>query len=246
MKKVAILTAAGIGSRMHIDIPKQFLIINDKPLIIYTMEAFNNHPDIDGIIVVCLDGWHNILKSYADEFDINKLSSIVSGGKTGLESIQNGLNETKKLFGSDTMVLIHDGDRPMVSQEVISDSIATCESKGNAIAAITCTEVVFECDNKETPTKLLDRDKLKRTQTPHTFMIDDVLDTFKQAEEKGYNNEVATCSLYMKLNKTINFSAGSEKNIKLTTLDDLEIFRSLLDSQNKQAKTYKLYPSHKN
>ncbi len=233
MNKVAILTAAGVGSRMQIDIPKQFLNINGKPVIIHTMEAFESHPDIDGIVVVCLDGWHDILKSYAKQFNISKLVSVVGGGKTGQESIRNGIEEVNRLYDLDTMVMIHDGNRPMISQEIISNSIAICETCGNAVAVIPCTEVVVECDDKENPTRLLDRDKLKRTQTPHTFILDDLLKTIEEAREKGINNEAATCSLYMKLNKEIHFSYGSEKNIKLTTRDDLDIYEAMLASNNK-------------
>lgn len=242
MKKIAILTAAGIGSRMNLDIPKQFLNINDKPVIIYTMEAFDRHPDIDGIIVVCLDGWHDILKSYAREFEINKLVSVVSGGSTGQESIKRGINEARRLYDSDSMVLIHDGNRPMISQEIISNSIAVCSTHGNAIATIPCTEVVIECEDMENATNLLDRDKLRRTQTPHAFILDDLLKAHKEAEEKGMVNEAASCSLYMKLNKPIYFSVGSEKNIKLTTRDDLDIFEALLESEKKKSnKMYKIY-----
>lgn len=241
MKKIAILTAAGIGSRMNLDIPKQFLNINDKPVIIYTIEAFDRHPDIDGIIVVCLDGWHDILKSYAREFEISKLVSVVSGGSTGQESIKKGIMEAKRLFDGDSMVLIHDGNRPMISQDIISNSIAVCATNGNAIATIPCTEVVIECEDKVNASQLLDRDKLKRTQTPHTFILDDLLDAHKEAEEKGITNEAASCSLYMKLNKPIYFSMGSEKNIKLTTRDDLDIFEALLESEKKNNKIYKLY-----
>lgn len=239
MKKVAVLTAAGIGSRMKLDIPKQFLNVKGKPVIIHTMEAFENHPDIDGIIVVCLDGWHDVLKAYAKQFNITKLVSVVKGGKTGQESIRNGVYEANNIYESDAMVLIHDGNRPMISQEIISNSIAVCETCGNSIAAIPCTEVVIECEDKENASKLLDRDKLKRTQTPHTFILNDLINALEQAKEKGINNEAATCSLYMKLNKEIYFSSGSEKNIKITTRDDLDIFESLLDSE-KKVKTYSL------
>lgn len=239
MKKIAILTAAGIGSRMKLDTPKQFLYIDGKPVIIHTMEAFQNHPDIDGIIVVCLDGWHDILESYAKEYNITKLTSIVSGGKSGQESIKNGLDEANRLFTPDTMVLIHDGNRPMVSQEIISNSIAVCQVYGNAVAVIPCTEVVFECDDYENASRLLDRDKLKRTQTPHTFILKDILEVHNEAIEKGITNEAASCSLYVKLGRQIHFSYGSERNFKLTTRDDLDIFNSMIEN-SKKPKTYLL------
>ena len=123
---IALITAGGNGTRMHQDIPKQFLNVNNKPIIVYTMEAFQNHPDIDAIEVVCLDGWHQILEAYAKQFNITKLVGIVSGGKNGQESIKNGLNEINKKYSKDDIVIVHDGNRPLVSEEIISDSIAKC------------------------------------------------------------------------------------------------------------------------
>ena len=233
MKKFAVLTAAGVGSRMGQDIPKQFLTVNNKPIIIYTMEAFQNHPDIDGIIVVCLDGWHDILEAYSRQFNIDKLVAIVGGGSTGQESIKNGVMEAKKHLSDDDMIIIHDGNRPMIDSEIISNNIAVCAKYGNAITAIPCTEVIFSIEETN-DIQMLDRDKLKRTQTPHSFILNDLLDAFNQAEKNGLTGEVACCSLYYKLGKDIYFSAGSEKNIKLTTKDDMDIFEALLSVKREE------------
>ena len=134
MKKIAIIIAGGRGERMGQDIPKQFLNVGEKPVIMYTLEAFQNHPNIDGIIVVCVDGWHEILSSYAKQFNITKLVSIVSGGANGQASIKKGLDEAKILYSEDDMVLIHDAIRPMISEEIISNNIVKCEKYGNATA----------------------------------------------------------------------------------------------------------------
>ena len=120
MKKIAIIIAGGSGKRMGQDIPKQFINVGEKPIIVYTLEAFQKHPSIDNIIVVCIDGWHDILSAYAKQFNITKLCSIVSGGSCGQESIKNGLDEAARLFAKDDMVLIHDAIRPMVSNDIIS------------------------------------------------------------------------------------------------------------------------------
>ena len=146
-KVIALLTAAGVGSRMKQDIPKQFLHIENKPLIIYTLEVFQAHPSIDSIIVVCLDGWQNILKAYADQFNIDKLEYIVSGGRTGQESIKKGIDELKKYYPEDSIVLVHDGNRGLVSQEIISDALSTYFQKGSAVAAIPCNEAIFNSDD---------------------------------------------------------------------------------------------------
>lgn len=130
MKNIALIIAGGVGARMHQDIPKQFINVKDKPVIMYTLEAFQKHPNIDAIEVVCLDGWHDILRAYSKQFEITKLENIVSGGETGLQSIRNGLNDIAQRYTSnDDIVLIHDAIRPMVSQDIISDNIMVLEYK---------------------------------------------------------------------------------------------------------------------
>ena len=172
---VALLTAAGSGSRMHQDIPKQFIHVDNKPVIIYTMEAFQKHPAIDAMIVVTLESWIDVLWAYAKQFNISKLKWVVPGGETGQESIKNGLLELKKCLKDDDVVLVHDGNRPLVSTEIISDSLATFKKCGNAVAAIPCTEVVFESDDGVSSHISTPREKLFRTQTPHTYTLGDLL-----------------------------------------------------------------------
>ena len=228
---IALITAGGNGTRMHQDIPKQFLNVNNKPIIVYTMEAFQNHPDIDAIEVVCLDGWHQILEAYAKQFNITKLVGIVSGGKNGQESIKNGLNEINKKYSKDDIVIVHDGNRPLVSEEIISDSSAKCLMYGSGIAAIPCVEAMLETDDRISSNKQISRDNLMRTQTPHAFKLEKLLWAHEEAEKMGIKNSVASCPLMFELGEKIYFSAGSEKNIKLTTPVDIEIFKALLNTQ---------------
>ena len=124
---IAIIKAGGVGSRMGARIPKQFVCVDGKPVIIYTLEAFEQHPGIDAIVVVCLEGWHDILRTYAQKFKITKLTRIVNGGETSLKSIQAGVQEVTEMYGPDDTVLIHDGNRPMLSQDIISDVLAQCK-----------------------------------------------------------------------------------------------------------------------
>lgn len=234
MATIALLTAAGVGSRMHQDIPKQFLNVDNKPILIYTLEVFEKHPGIDEICVVILKGWENILEAYAKQFNITKLKYIVQGGVTGQESICNGLFEIMKYRTADDVVMIHDGNRPMVSQEIITDSLVTYKKYGNAVAAIPCTEVVFVID-KSNPTvsaKSIERSNLRRTQTPHTYRLGNIIDAQKEAKKKGYTNMAACPSLMEKLGYPSHFSIGSEKNLKITTIEDIEIFKALLHSKN--------------
>ena len=195
------------------------------------MEAFQNHPDIDAIEVVCLDGWHQILEAYAKQFNITKLVGIVSGGNNGQESIKNGLDEINKKYSKDDIVIVHDGNRPLVSEEIISDSIAKCLMYGSGIAAIPCVEAMLETDDRISSNKQISRDNLMRTQTPHAFKLEKLLWAHEEAEKMGIKNSVASCTLMLELGEKIYFSAGSEKNIKLTTPVDIEIFKALLNTQ---------------
>lgn len=228
---IALIIAGGSGQRMNQDIPKQFLNVYDKPVIVYTLEAFQKHPDIDSIAVVCIEGWENVLSAYARQFSITKLKYIVPGGENGQGSIRNGLFELEKHYAKDDIVLIHDAIRPMVSQEIISDCIIKAKKHGSAIVTIPCAEAMLETDNQVSSMASYPREKLKRTQTPQAFPLGRVCDVHRRALEKGITNSVASCTLMIELGEEVYFSVGSEKNIKLTTIDDIDIFKALLNSQ---------------
>jgi 2-C-methyl-D-erythritol 4-phosphate cytidylyltransferase len=229
---VALLTAAGKGTRMHQDIPKQFIHVDNKPVIIYTMEAFQQHPNIDAIVVVTLDSWSDVLWAYAKQFNITKLRWVVPGGETGQESIYNGLMAIKEAVpDEDDVVMVHDGNRPLVTSEIISDSLATFKKHGNAVAVIPCQEVVFESEDGQSSMVSTEREKLFRTQTPHTYKLDDLIEAHREAQQKGITGTAASCMLMKELGKMSYFSKGSEENIKITTLDDLKIFKALLHTR---------------
>lgn len=225
---IAILTAGGVGSRTHQDIPKQFLNVNNKPIIIYTLEAFQKHPNIDEICVAVLDGWDQILWAYAKQFNITKLKYVVTGGETGQQSIYNGLEAIRKTHADDDVVVIHDGNRPMVSQDIITDNLVKQKMFGSAVTSIPCTEVVFVSENKENSNESIPRENLQRTQTPHSYYLGELWNAHMEAKEKGITNSAASCSLMEMLGKTTYFSKGSEKNLKITTVEDIEIFKALL------------------
>ena len=225
---IALIIAGGSGQRMNQDIPKQFLNVNDKPVIIYTLEAFQRHPNIDKIEVVCLDGWQEILRAYCKQFGISKLANVVEGGENGQSSIRNGLWDLKEMYDENDLVLIHDAIRPMVSEEIISDAIRVCKKYGNSISVIPCAEAMLKTEDGVSSLEQIPRDNLKRTQTPQTFVLKDIVAAHEEALEKGITNSVASCTLYIELGKKLYFSAASEKNIKLTTPDDIDIFKSIL------------------
>lgn len=230
-KNIALIIAGGSGQRMQQQIPKQFLNVNDKPIIIYTLEAFQNHPDIDEIGVICIEGWHDILRAYARQYKIDKLKWVLPGGENGQGSIRNGVMEAERRYGKDDILLIHDAIRPMVSHEVISDCIVQCKRHGSAITVTPCNTAVLRKSGVETSGEVVPRDQLAMTQTPQALPIGKAADLHRRALEAGITNSVATCTLLIEMGEEVHFSIGSELNIKLTTPDDLKIFKALLALQ---------------
>lgn len=234
MANIALLIAGGSGARMHQDIPKQFLTVNEKPVIVYTLEAFEHHPEIDAIAVVCIAGWDQVLWAYARQFNISKLQLVVPGGKNGQDSIRNGVFALEQLFADDDLVLIHDAIRPMVSAEIISDNIRVARERGNAITVIPCAEAMLTTEDGTLSTGSYPRDQLKRTQTPQAFRIGDICSLHRRALDAGITNSVASCTLMIEMGEQVYFSAGSEKNIKLTTVEDIDIFKALLAAKRSE------------
>lgn len=228
----AILTAAGRGTRMLSEVPKQFLNVYDKPIIAYTLQAFQRHPAIDGIVVACLEGWGQILRAYAAEFGITKLLDVIPGGETGQESIRNGLDWLNAHDANDPIVLIHDGNRPMVSEDVISDCIANVRLHGSAIPVVPCNEAMLSTEDGEYAFESIPREKLFKTQTPHGFPLKALLDAHERAKQRGITGSVASCTLMLELGERVHFSKGSDKNFKITTPEDIEIFKALLAVQH--------------
>ena len=225
---IGLLIAGGSGVRMHQNIPKQFLTVNERPVIVYTLEAFQDHADIDVIAVVCIEGWEQILWAYAKQFNIDKLKYVIPGGKNGQASIRNGVYELEKYFAADDIVLIHDAIRPMVSADIISDCIVKTKKYGCAVVTIPCAEAMMQTQDGMISTGSYPRENLKRTQTPQGFPIGKICDLHRKALQAGIVNSVASCTLMIELGEQVYFSAGSEKNIKLTTVEDIDIFKALL------------------
>ncbi len=229
---IAIIIAGGSGVRMGQDIPKQFLNVYDKPVIVYTLEAFQQHPLIDAIEVVCIDGWHDVLKAYCKQFGISKFENVVAGGTNGQESIHNGVADLLLRHNGDDIVLIHDAIRPMVTAEIITNCIHVCQQCGNAITVIPCAEAMLLTADGKSADDQIARTSLKRTQTPQAFYLKDLADAHAEAQRRGITNSIASCTLFVELGRKVYFSEGAEKNVKLTTPEDIEIFKALLKSEN--------------
>lgn len=225
---IAILTAGGIGSRMNNNIPKQFLTVNDIPIIIYTLQSFQNSDTIDKIVVACLKEWQPVLNSYKKEFNISKLETIVDGGDEGVESIKNCLDSLEDC-SDDDVIIIHDGNRPFVTHKVISDAVQLCKEKGNAVAVTPVNEVLLQDKgNKMVSRKALIRDDIKSTQTPHVFKYGDIRNIYKKMRERGLT-PVAICDAAVELGIPVHLSMGSVLNFKITTQENLRLFKALIN-----------------
>lgn len=234
MKNVAVIFAGGSGRRMNAKgRPKQFLEFRGKPIIIYTIELFDNHPDIDGIIVVCIEAWIPFLRKMISKFQVNKVVSIVPGGETGQESIYNGLKEAEQLYDLQSTVLIHDGVRPLITEKTITDNIASVKEFGTCITCIPATEtfIVEKPDgNLEIPT----RANCEIARAPQSFKLKDILAAHNRAQEEKKFDFIDSCSMMNYYGYKLHTIEGPVENIKITTPSDYFIFKAMIDVHENQ------------
>ena len=231
---IALLTAGGTGNRMGQDIPKQFMTIDNIPVIIYTLQAFQTHQQIDAIAVVCLKGWEVALQAYSNQFNITKLRWIFEGGDSNQHSIRNGLEGLKQGGCADNdIVLVHDGVRPLVSERIISENIAKCKEFGYAVTGMICKEAIIQKVDDTVKNITIPREELVRTQTPHTYRLGDLIDAHRRAEREHIENTVASCTLMGALGiEDQHLVMGSERNgLKLTQTEDIELFKALIHTE---------------
>ena len=234
MKNIAVIFAGGVGRRMQtVSKPKQFLELNGKPVIIYTLELFDNHPQIDGIIVVCVKDWIPFLEKQLKKFEINKVISIREGGTTGQESIYNGLVATREIYGDDCNVLIHDGVRPLITEKTISDNIATVEKEGNCITCVPATET-FVVTQKDGSLEIPSRADSLIARAPQSFRLKDILAAHENARENGKNDFIDSCTMMSHYGHTMHTIIGPMENIKITTPTDFFIFRAMVEVHENQ------------
>ena len=239
MKKIAVIVASGVGTRMGLDIPKQFVripveyegrVLEDKEVLTYTLEGFQSHPLIDEIVVVTLENYKEHVMNEVREHNITKLRTLITGGETVQESIRNGVFSLEGYADSDDIVIIHDGVRPVVDAEVLTDVIEVCEKKGNSVTSLPYNEQIFLIDDID-PTvthQYINRDKLRRVCTPQAYKFKILDKAYHDAFEQkiGIYPPSYTNNMMVDLGYTLNFAKGSEKNIKLTTPDDITTFKA--------------------
>ena len=236
MSNIAIIIAGGVGKRMGQSIPKQFININDKPVLVYTLESFQKHPQIDAIELVCLDGWQNVARAYAEQYGISKLKWIVTGGESGQESIRNGVYNLEGKVADDDVILIHDGVRPLLNSEVISGVIVKCQKYGNAVTSMPYNEQIFviDPDDETTTEKYIPRETLRRVSTPQAYNFALLDEKYHEAFEKkvGIYGSSYTNTMMVDLGVKLHFAAGSDMNIKLTTPENLDFFKAYLNTNH--------------
>lgn len=227
---IAIIIAGGSGNRMNTEIPKQFIKIIDKPVLVYTLEDFEKHNEIDAIEVVCIKGWEDIVWQYVREYKLNKIKWIVTGGKTVQESIRNGVFALENSASDEDIIIIHDGIRPLVEESVLSNVIDVCKKHGNAVSSLPYNEQIFIADDENSTVKFIPRESLRRVSTPQAYRFGILDKRYHEAFDKGIGiyGSSYTNTMMVELGERLFFADGSDKNIKLTTKDDLSIFKALL------------------
>lgn len=228
----ALIIAGGTGNRMGQSIPKQFLNVFDKPILIYTLENFERQEEVDAICVVCIEGWEAMVRAYANQFNISKLRWIVKGGGSAQESIRNGVERLEAELGADDLVIIHDGIRPLVEPSVLTDVISKAREFGNAVTSMPYNEQIFivDKDDETTTTQYIPRETLRRVSTPQAYRMGLLSEKYREAFATGVGvgGSNYTNTMMVQLGVRLHFAAGSDKNIKLTTKDDLELFKGYL------------------
>lgn len=236
MSTIAVIIAGGTGNRMGQEIPKQFINVNDRPLIVYTLETFQRHPLVDEIEVVCLEGWIDVLWAYARQFNIDKLKWVVPGGSTGQESIRNGVFALEGYAKPEDIIIVHDGIRPLVEPSVLTDVISKCKQYGNAVTSMPYNEQIFVVDDSDdtVTTEYIPRESLRRVATPQAYEFELIDTKYHEAFEKGIgiHGSHYTNTMMVELGVTLHLAAGSDRNVKITTRDDLDIFRAMLEMNN--------------
>ncbi|MCH5213933.1 MAG: 2-C-methyl-D-erythritol 4-phosphate cytidylyltransferase [Muribaculaceae bacterium] len=231
---IAVIFAGGAGRRMHsAGLPKQFLEFRGKPIIIYTLELFETHPEIDAIVVASIADRIDLLNGYIKRFGLQKVKAVVPGGETGQDSITNALTAAAEIAPEDSIVLIHDGVRPLINHDIISENIAAVKRYGNCITCVPATETVIVRDEKKM--EIPPRKDCMIARAPQSFRLGEILEMERRAMAEGRHDFIDCCSLMHHYGVELHTVEGSDENIKITTPTDFFIFKTLIDiRENKQ------------
>lgn len=231
MKNVAIIFAGGIGQRMtNATKPKQFLEVDGKPILVYTLEKFQHHDMIDGIVLVCVEDWIDYANALIKRFDLTKVVSIIPGGINGHQSRFGGLRKVKEMYG-EAIILLHDGVRPLIDYDTIKNSIETAKEKGSAVVATPATETVA-MDNGEGGWTIVPREKCSAMRAPQSFYLSKILALYERTESEGLDDFIDSATIMQFYGEDITIINGPAENIKITTPLDYFMFKGILETQN--------------
>lgn len=231
---IAVIFAGGAGKRMNtVSRPKQFLELKGKPIIIYTLELFDNHPDIDGIVVVCIESWIPFLQKQIKKFEITKVLSVVPGGTTGQDSIFNGLHEATTKVPKDSIVLIHDGVRPLITPQTITENILHVKEHGSCITCIPATET-FVVKQEDGGLTIPERHNSLIARAPQSFILKDIYGAHQRAREENRHDFIDSCTMMSYYGHKLSTIMGPMENIKITTPTDFFIFRAMVEVHENQ------------
>ena len=229
---IGVIFAGGVGRRMNSkDLPKQFIVVYGKPIIVHTLQVFDTHEDIDAIVVACVGDWIPHLEGLIEQYNIKKVAKVVPGGSCGQESIYNGLVAAKSLSDDNSVVLIHDGVRPFITHQLITDNIESVEKNGSAITTSKVTETILVVDETNRIDQVPDRERSRVAKAPQSFWIDDILAAHEQARKEGKMDFIDSCTMMQHYGHPLYLVDGDRDNIKVTTPEDIFTMRATLEAR---------------
>ena len=233
MSNYVILLAGGVGKRMGADIPKQFINIAGKPIIVHSIENFQRNEQIDKIVIVCVKEWIEFAKDIIKEYNLTKVEWIIEGGSTGHDSIRNGVFFLKDKIKKNDFVVIHDAVRPILPQKAIDEVLRVAHEKGNASSSIVCHPPIVYTEDRESSIKDIDREHVMLTASPQAYRFDLALCCYEKAELENKHDFTFTSSLLIYYGERVYFAKGTTSNIKVTQKEDIALFEALLSVPEK-------------
>lgn len=235
MMNIGVIFAGGVGRRMNTKgKPKQFLEVHGKPIIVHTIDIFQNTEAIDAVVVVCVSDWLDYMNNLVERFNLTKVKAVVAGGETGQMSIFKGLEAAEQLATDDAVVLIHDGVRPLINEEVINANIQSVKETGSAVTSVRAKETVVLVNDSSKISEVVDRTRSFIAQAPQSFYLSDILSVERDAISKGITDAIDSSTLMGMYNRELTIVEGPYENIKITTPDDFYMFKALYDARENE------------
>lgn len=235
MMNIGVIFAGGVGRRMNTKgKPKQFLEVHGKPIIVHTIDIFQNTEAIDAVVVVCVSDWLNYMNNLVERFNLTKVKAVVAGGETGQMSIFKGLEAAEQLATDDAVVLIHDGVRPLINEEVINANIQSVKETGSAVTSVRAKETVVLVNDSSKISEVVDRTRSFIAKAPQSFYLSDILSVERDAISKGITDAIDSSTLMGMYNRELTIVEGPYENIKITTPDDFYMFKALYDARENE------------